>query len=517
MLSVTLQIWAFAFLNRALVLAVLPLEDVPFQSAGKFMPFIPALLSFPAFITIFAEMFTVPILFENPSVHLLLHIEGAILSAVFFILLFEYSRRKGEWSNFPFIFALSSWSFIEIANALFAIYSMPHSIFSLICGLAIVAWLFIAIVWSTRPIDEIRMRDFWALFVLNTLLIGSGTIAAIFFQAYIPLALAFFWEMLFRTGLLVVCFCGMFLVSGLLIFTIRKTRGLLSIEVLSISVIAIWLTANILRASYTAFTFAWWAAEFVTLIGLILGPMMLGLTTFILISRAETLQHRSELYGDILVHDLRNYHQIIHSSLELLALPNLSKSGTSEALLMASSGLEKAVRLIHQVRSLSKAAELNPEKFEKVNLVEIIKESWNHIRSTSPSLVCEFDFEPEQSTYYVRANKLLVDVFLNLFNNAIDYSPRDAVRIKVTITAKQEQRKNWWETRVMDWGQGIPEEQKQQLFKRYTESAKGLGLGLSVALALTKAFGGTIIAEDRVAGDHTKGTVFIVSLLALED
>jgi signal transduction histidine kinase len=517
-LSLLIQIWAFVFINRALIYRVLPLDDVPFQPARRFMSYVPAFLSFPVIITIYAEMFTSSIPLENPSIHFLIHFEGALLSGVFFILLYEYSRRRGEWSNFPFMFALSSWSFTELAEAFFSIYSLPHIMLDLICGLAMLTWLFIAIAWTSRPSGQIRMRDFWALFILHTILIILGVIVAILTSPPIPsLIPPIITGVGFRIGLLLVCFCGMFLVAGLLIFVIRKTRGLLSIEVLSISIIAIWLSANILRTNYEVFTFAWWAAEFVTLIGLIFGPVMLGLTTFVLISRAETLQQRSELYSDILVHDLRNYHQIIHSSLELLALPRRSKRDTSEALSMASSGLEKAVRLIHQVRSITKATELNPEKFGKINLVSIIQEAWNHILSTSPTLDCQFTFEPEQNTYYVRANKLLLDVFLNLFNNAIDYSPRDQTRIKVTITPKREQKRDWWETRVIDWGFGIPAAQKAQLFKRYTESAKGIGLGLSVALALTKAFGGTIIAEDRIPGDHSKGTIFIVSLPSLKE
>ena len=44
------------------------------------------------------------------------------------------------------------------------------------------------------------------------------------------------------------------------------------------------------------------------------------------------------------------------------------------------------------------------------------------------------------------------------------------------------------------------------------KGAEGLGLGLSVVLALVKSFGGHIEVEDRVSGDHTKGTVFIVDL-----
>ena len=44
--------------------------------------------------------------------------------------------------------------------------------------------------------------------------------------------------------------------------------------------------------------------------------------------------------------------------------------------------------------------------------------------------------------------------------------------------------------------------------------AKGTGLGLSVSKTLTEVFGGTIKVEDRVPGEYSKGTVFIVTLPA---
>ena len=42
--------------------------------------------------------------------------------------------------------------------------------------------------------------------------------------------------------------------------------------------------------------------------------------------------------------------------------------------------------------------------------------------------------------------------------------------------------------------------------------AKGTGLGLSVAKTLTEVFGGSIAVEDRVPGDYSKGSVFIITL-----
>ena len=60
---------------------------------------------------------------------------------------------------------------------------------------------------------------------------------------------------------------------------------------------------------------------------------------------------------------------------------------------------------------------------------------------------------------------------------------------------------------VSDKGRGIPDNQKNALFRRYLETATGSGLGLSIVHALvTERYGGTVALKDRVEGDFTKGT-----------
>lgn len=64
--------------------------------------------------------------------------------------------------------------------------------------------------------------------------------------------------------------------------------------------------------------------------------------------------------------------------------------------------------------------------------------------------------------------------------------------------------------RVIDFGPGIPYEMRDSLFDRYMNGAKGSGLGLSVCKALTNLFNGSIGIEDRVEGDFSQGTVFVL-------
>ncbi|TFG54831.1 MAG: ATP-binding protein, partial [Methanomassiliicoccus sp.] len=66
-------------------------------------------------------------------------------------------------------------------------------------------------------------------------------------------------------------------------------------------------------------------------------------------------------------------------------------------------------------------------------------------------------------------------------------------------------------------GKGITNERKIQLFHRFENldtsmAAESHGLGLSVVKALVDRYQGKVWAEDRIQGDHTKGSVFVILL-----
>jgi C4-dicarboxylate-specific signal transduction histidine kinase len=96
----------------------------------------------------------------------------------------------------------------------------------------------------------------------------------------------------------------------------------------------------------------------------------------------------------------------------------------------------------------------------------------------------------------------LQQVLLNLLRNAVDSiaaSRRSEGRIQVT--ARCAESPSQLEIRVSDNGPGIPADRVEQLFQPLTTSKKeGLGLGLSVCLAIIEAHGGRIWLHSREPG-----------------
>jgi two-component system sensor histidine kinase ChvG len=127
---------------------------------------------------------------------------------------------------------------------------------------------------------------------------------------------------------------------------------------------------------------------------------------------------------------------------------------------------------------------------------------------------------PEDTPLDVYGNQSrLAQVFRNLINNALSFSPHDGI---VTIRAERSRRKVT--VHIEDQGPGIPENKLESIFDRfYTERpeheqyGKHSGLGLSIAKQIVENHGGEIFAVNMMDNNGTvKGARFTVVLNAAD-
>lgn len=103
---------------------------------------------------------------------------------------------------------------------------------------------------------------------------------------------------------------------------------------------------------------------------------------------------------------------------------------------------------------------------------------------------------------------LMVQVLVNLLDNARKYSPADApVEIQARLAAGQ------LEIAVLDRGRGIPEGELERVFDKFYRvsvpgAPKGTGLGLSICKGFVEAHNGRILAKRRTEGG-TEISVFL--------
>ena len=144
---------------------------------------------------------------------------------------------------------------------------------------------------------------------------------------------------------------------------------------------------------------------------------------------------------------------------------------------------------------------------------EVVSEALKHINRKSKEHTIRVTSGKDFILAHIDA-KLIVQVIINLVDNAIKYTPVGSV-----IEIHTDQKEQWVTVSVSDNGPGIPDEQKPRIFDMFysgankvVDSRRSLGLGLSLCKSIVTAHGGTISVSDN----QPNGTVFTFTLPAGE-
>jgi signal transduction histidine kinase len=177
----------------------------------------------------------------------------------------------------------------------------------------------------------------------------------------------------------------------------------------------------------------------------------------------------------------------------------------------AMANARRCAQLIDRVRDLMMIRHLNPASFVPVSLRQMLEEALDVVREQFRGTAFAAHVQA-QANQYILGHQLAGQIFINLMSNAIRHNANKDKWVNVAVQdVPGDQR---WAIAVEDNGNGIPDGQKDKVYDRLRRlSAKGgHGLGGSIVKALVSVLGGSIRVEDRVPGDHTQGTRFVVLL-----
>jgi signal transduction histidine kinase len=241
-----------------------------------------------------------------------------------------------------------------------------------------------------------------------------------------------------------------------------------------------------------------------------------------MMDRLEDAMSQSEIYLDLMAHDINNMNQVALGYLQLAE----SKIDSGESLEKSSAALirkpitalEESSNLINNIRKLQRAKteEMLVKAIDICAVLSTLKDNYAHIpgREISLDLICP-------GYCNVLANDLITDLFSNLIWNAIKHSDQEKpLYIKLIVSSKVSDGKSYCEVAVEDNGPGIPDDLKEKLFSRFSRGktkAKGSGLGLYLVRSLAENYRGTVRVEDRVPGDYSQGSRFVVLIPSLEN
>jgi len=223
---------------------------------------------------------------------------------------------------------------------------------------------------------------------------------------------------------------------------------------------------------------------------------------------------RVEFYKDLFTHDINNILQTILSTTELGALTHTSES-TFDDFKTILNDIKKQVQrgasLVSNVRILSKIEDMDL-LLKDTEIIEILKTAIDNVSNKyQQEIDIALDFPQEK--IHIMANELLLEVFENLIINAIKHNNNPKKELSIKISKELKNKILWVKMEFIDNGNGVEDLLKKSIFERGYKSDKnvsGMGLGLSLVKTIIDSYNGQVWVEDKVKGDFTQGSNFIL-------
>lgn len=222
---------------------------------------------------------------------------------------------------------------------------------------------------------------------------------------------------------------------------------------------------------------------------------------------ASTEHARAQLVSD-LAHELRNPLTTIEGYMEGLidgVLPPTIETYTEVA-----NEAQRLKRLTADLSVLSQADEGAIEyHLVPVDLAEAARRTAARLRPQFEVASVEMALVLPEALTVNGDGERLDQVLTNLLGNAVAHTPPGG-----SVTVHGERVADSCVLEVVDTGEGIPPDQLNRVFDRFTRlgGGTGTGIGLNIARTITTAHGGTLVAHSDGAGT---GARFVLTLPAV--
>ncbi len=227
------------------------------------------------------------------------------------------------------------------------------------------------------------------------------------------------------------------------------------------------------------------------------------------------IAQRTRFLADIMAHDINNYNQAVTSYLHMALSTDVDPEKAVAYLERATEAAWGINGLIQRAEKLARIEEEGAKNTGPVDLVQTLKESAGEVSRSNSGKDVTIDLNLGSQRYFVTGNELIDEIFVNVIENAVQYDAHEKIVVEVSVGEFFVDYRRYWCVSVADNGIGIPDSKKSLVFGRMSGGAEGppaLGLGLSIVRVIVESYHGMVWVEDRVRGDHSKGSIFRVAL-----
>ena len=168
-------------------------------------------------------------------------------------------------------------------------------------------------------------------------------------------------------------------------------------------------------------------------------------------------------------------------------------------------------RLISDISDYTRTqVEVEKQKFNKFDLINFINDLVLSFAQNNKKIMILLDSSDSEIIVQANIDKL-AQVFINLIENAISFSPQES-----NILIKQVKKNDKVRIYVADQGCGINEKLKDRIFERFYTDRQGTndyhtGLGLSISKKIMETLGGSLELSDKIQ-DSYMGACFKLEL-----
>lgn len=220
-----------------------------------------------------------------------------------------------------------------------------------------------------------------------------------------------------------------------------------------------------------------------------------------MLARIEQLMQSMREVTDNLAHDLRNPLNRLRNRLEASQYQPAAQTDYPQLIQDTIQEVDELIRTFNALLSIAQVeSSIQRQDWAEVDLTTLTEELAELYTVVAEEQNLTLTHHADTGLHIHGNRQLLAQAITNLLDNAVKYTPAggtiqlDVTRQNGTITIT-----------VSDNGPGIPAEQREQVFKRFTRldnarSTPGNGLGLSLVKAVADLHGVTVQLQDNHPG-----------------
>ncbi len=226
------------------------------------------------------------------------------------------------------------------------------------------------------------------------------------------------------------------------------------------------------------------------------------------ITQLKALEQMKTDFVAMVSHELRAPVTTVTGAVEMLDMldPKSDQEAYHEVLGILGQQTRRLRNVVQEVLQLTRfEAGRLPVTLQPLPLIAFLQDVVSQVQQEWAGKRRVLTFTPQIKETLVWADRNMLEIIVrNLLDNAYKYTPTEA---PIELSLLPSEKNDQVQVRVDDYGPGIPEEQQEMIFERFSRGRhtsmnwhRGYGLGLYIVRELVRAHNGSIWVENHVKG-----------------